>query len=305
MDLKQRSVDGLMSQLIKDCTVHQSGPENGRTAAVSLPHKALVESLRQLNCPVIVVVDEVDQLVKRGARASSFGALNDLLALPQQAGLETVAVVMIANAVDLLDRTGVPLMRDGAQGCSSLLFEPYTADQLRQIVKARLGGTEVERVTMEVRVRQVAKSSGDCRQALSICEEAIQKKADAGDGTPVKLGMKSSKMNPLSAVQSLPVEQQVLLSALTGSKSEAAMRVPAVCSLYKDICRKLRQPVSLASKGHVSNVLSLLEQRGLLSRWTMKVKVGKGKAGSAETVVELAVARDQVRQRLPAFLQLQ
>jgi Cdc6-like AAA superfamily ATPase len=303
MDLKQRSVDGLLSQLAKDCMA-RSGPERSQAAA-ALPHKTLVESLRQLSSPAIIVVDEVDQLVKRGARASSSGALNDLLALPQHAGLETVAVVLIANAVDLLDRTGIPLLRDGTRACSSLLFEPYTADQLRQIVKARLSDTEVERAMLEVRVRQVAKSSGDCRQALSICEEAIQKKADTGDGKAVKLAMKRSQVNPLSAIEHLPVEQQVLLSALTGSKSEAAMRIPAVCTLYREMCSKLRQPVALASKGHVSNVLALLEQRGLLSMRTMKVKVGKGKAGSAETVVELAVAREQVRKELKGFLQLQ
>jgi len=158
-----------------------------------------------------------------------------------------------------------------------------------------LGSVDVDKVSLELRVRQVAKQSGSCRQALSICEEALQQ-ASEQDGK-IKLARAPLGVNdPLNGIQALPLEHQVLLCALTRANSAAAMKLSEACKGYKELCVKLRQPASLASKGHVSNALTALEQRGLLCLRSVKGKKG-------ETVAELAVSHQKIRERLPAFLQ--
>jgi Cdc6-like AAA superfamily ATPase len=241
-----------------------------------------------INRPTVVIVDEVDQLVPRGSRSSgSSGDLDDIVSLTQQPGMPPVAIILIANAVDLLTRANLGLGR-----CASLLFEPYNKDQLRQIAMATLDKLDniatLDRGSLEVRVRQVAKQSGDCRQVVALCEEAKFKSATATG--PIKLSTKSK--DPLDTVSRLPMDQQLLLCVLAGSESEA-VKITDVCSRYKQMCRKLHQPINLGTSGNVNSALCQLEQHGLLSM--RKVRGAQ--------VAELAVTRDRVRETMPPLFQ--
>lgn len=242
-----------------------------------------------INGPAILIVDEVDQLMPRGSRGSgSSGDVDDLVSLAQQPGLPPVAIILIANAVDLLTRANLSL-----GGCTSLLFKPYDKDQLRQIAMARLDmsgfSAVLDRCSLEVRVRQVAKQSGDCRQVVAMCEDAKFMSSTATG--PIKLSTKSN--DPLQSVSQLPMDQQILLCVLAGSESEA-VKVADVCFRYKQMCRTLHQPMNLGTNGNVSSALCQLEQRGLLSL---------RKARANAQVAELSVTRDRVRESMPEFLQ--
>lgn len=292
MDLSQRSVAGFSDRLAQKC-VDSLGGTNAdharcRLARQASPVGAAVAALRMINGPTVIIIDEVDQLVRRGGRSSgSSGDLEDLLSLAQQPEGLPVAIILIANAVDLLTRANLCL------GCASLLFTPYDKDQLRQIAMARLDMSGItaalDKATVEVRVRQVAKQSGDCRQVLAMCEDAKFMSADATG--PIKLSTKSN--DPLQSVSQLPMDQQLLLCVLAGSESEA-VKTADVCIRYKQMCRTLRQPINLGTNGNVNSALCQLEQRGLLS-------LRKAKANTQ--VAELAMTRDRVRDSLPVFMQ--
>jgi len=291
MDLAQRSVSGCSDQLAQKCIESLGGKSTDharcRLARQASPIGAAVEALRMLNRPTVLIIDEVDQLVPRGNRSSgSAGDLDDLFSLTQQPGMPPMAIILIANAVDLLTRANLGFGR-----CASLLFEPYNKDQLRQIAMARLDKLDniatLDRGSLEVRVRQVAKQSGDCRQVLAMCEEAKFKSATA-DG-PIKLSTKSK--DPLDSVSRLPMDQQLLLCVLAGSESEA-VKAADVCTRYKQMCRKLHQPINLATSGNVNSALCQLEQHGLLS-----MRKARG-----VQVAELSVTRDRVRDNIdPLF----
>jgi len=291
MELSQCSIAGLSDQLAQKCIESQGGTSADqarcRFAGQASPTGAALEALRRIHGPTVVIIDEVDQLVPRGSRARGHaGDLDDLVSLTQQPGVPPMAIILIANAVDLLSRANLAM-----GGCASLLFEPYNKDQLRQIAMAHLekSATVLDRGTLEVRVRQVAKQSGDCRQVLSMCEEALFKSATATG--PIKLSTKSN--DPLQSVSELPMEQLVLLCVLADSKSEA-VKIVDVCSRYKQMCRMLHQPINLGTKGHVTSALSQLEQRGLLS-----LRAARGNT----QVAELAMTRDRVRESIPPYLQ--
>jgi len=222
-----------------------------------------------------------------------------------------VAIIAIANAVDLLERTAFGL------NCGTLLFEAYDKDQLKNIITSRVKAVEggeaalkaLGPVKVELRVRKVAKECGDCRQVLSLIEEAlfearsisvIAHTEPCGEADPHALLvakrearplMQSNRNDPLQAIAKLPLEQKILLSALSTSKQEAT-KVSDVCSKYKELCRALHQPDNLGTKGQVNSALSALEQRGLLE---LRVPRGgaartRGKAMLAETTVELSVS---------------
>jgi len=351
MDLTQRSLTGLLVRLWELCGLHDKPPMRLGSAAFAA---AFAQQLARLGTSVVVIVDEVDQIVKRPANRGDAGdggaALETLFSFPHMSGAPAVALIAIANAVDLLERTAVSVRSFSIKKQDPLLFKPYTADQLREIVRVRIraAGCSVSpevilgRVCFELGLRQVAKKSGDCRQVLPLVEQALmevnkasesattslttngdssqhhQHQASQADAspriaaslstplTPMKTGCAPQKRrlvwsdshsNPLKSIKNLPVEQQVLLCALTSADAET-VRLVDLCSKYKDLCRRIRQPLNLASKAEVASAVSALEQRGLLE---MRGLVGRGKGSrspSADSIIELAVSRAALKERL-------
>lgn len=326
MELPQRTAAGLFRRLEQAA----SGAASVLRSHLGGTADAAAKALARLSGEVIVIVDEVDQLTGStpGRRASGARSLESLCSLPFLAGAPAVALIAIANQVNLF-----PKMEEGLQGLvEPLLFEPYSANQLRSIALARLtpGAPAPEvgaaatgsatasvpgklNLSMEVRLRQVAKSSGDCRQVMHLCEGALlearvaqDEAAERGENPAAAVEPKSNPatvmkdlarftMDPLASVMSLPLEQQVLLCALCSAQREA-VRIPEVCTRYKALCQRLHQPVHLA-KEQVKQALVALEQRGLL---TLR-RAGRGRGVSAargDEVVELAAARDKVQERI-------
>lgn len=338
MELAQRTVSGLLCHLGQQVGIRTSGLTGQNLVA------ALARGLAVLSGPIAIIVDEVDQLVRGGLPIVS-GPLSTLLSLPHTPGAPPIALVAIANAVDLLDRTLPPANR----GCSTLLFEPYTAAQLKQIVQDKFAsegthGGSPGGIAFELRLRQTAKQSGDCRRAIALCKQALcadatareERKSElravsenAGDTgsldsavtlqvvpsvsvllserapkvAPVsmKLG-KSGPLDPISMIEQLPLGQQIVLCVLANAQT-AASRAKDICTRYKEYCRFLHQPLELASRAQVSDVLAALEQRGLISlrappkmknsSASRKAAMSGGAAG--DCVAELTVSREVVR----------
>jgi len=167
MDLSQRTVSSLLCHLGDKVGVRRSGMTGQNLVA------AVARGLAMLGGPIVIIVDEVDQLVGGGPRAAA-GPLPTLFSLPHVPGAPPIALFAIANAVDLLDRT----LPAANLGCRTLLFEPYTAPQLKQIVQAKFAaegasGSAMGGIAFEMGLRRAAKQSGDCRRAISLCEQAL------------------------------------------------------------------------------------------------------------------------------------
>eukprot|EP00927_Polykrikos_kofoidii_P022855 TRINITY_DN2120_c0_g2_i1.p1 TRINITY_DN2120_c0_g2~~TRINITY_DN2120_c0_g2_i1.p1 ORF type:complete len:355 (-),score=55.85 TRINITY_DN2120_c0_g2_i1:545-1609(-) len=328
MSLSQATLPGLFDRLAELCggpsAVRELRGHTGRSLALTS-----AKQIARLRTPVILVVDEIDQLVKRSRNVESVCALETLFSLPLVADMPEMAIIGIANAVNLLKATPVP------RGLvTTLLFEPYTAPQLREIMTARLAASghgmaaekNLGRIGMEMPARQVAKHSGDCRRLITFCNQAISDVVIAEEMSSAAVGMntectkvsddatpkkpsvqmpRSTQNDPLASISHLPIEQQMLLCTLAGSKAEA-VRLSEICSGYKVLCRRLHQPMNLASKGCVASAISALEERGLLASRAGK-QTGGGRStprggltprGGGDQVVELAVSRDALRKSI-------
>jgi len=318
MELQQCSLPGLLLRIIDACLAAAPSASIQHMTARS-PLSAIISAatkgLAALGGPVVLIIDEVDQLVRRPGQQKGSAAgsetLDQLFSLPVQPGAPALALVAIANAVDLLARSASPAIKGL---CRSLLFEPYSADQLRAIAKARFNakgsqGEVAEKAlgrSFELQVRQTAKASGDCRYVVRMVEDGLmealrREESSASDGAPKPAAAKKTTRNydPLAAVKDLPMEQQVLLCALASGTSEAA-RFSEVFQRYKALLTKLRQPLDCASKPQVGCALAAFEQRGLLSLSKPKGRNSGKSLGTPgpESVVQLAVLRKTLRSAL-------
>lgn len=120
---------------------------------------------------VILILDEMDALLTRKQRV-----LYDLVEWTTCArgGL---ALVGIANTMDLPERSLLP--RIGSRlGLRRVVFAPYTASQLKEILLLRLDErypkATFQPISLQLVAAKVAAVSGDVRRALEICARAVE-----------------------------------------------------------------------------------------------------------------------------------
>ncbi|CAE7822546.1 cdc18 [Symbiodinium sp. CCMP2592] len=321
-NLRPCSVPGFLvkvGQVCSSATGQKQSTLSSRSPLSSLVASA-ASSLRSLGKSAILIIDEVDQLVKKWNAGDT--SLEILCGLPRHSEAPALAIIMIANHVDLLVQACGPRWKSV---CSSVLFERYTLQQFKSIVQSRfaaaadgelaekaLGG----RAGLELRIRRLA-NAGDCRHIVRLCDEGLAKaeemrqeegKAEASSeakqgsvqaSASKMVGMQAS-LDPLDSLKSLPLQQKVLLCAL--SSMEEAVHTSEIFQRYLACLSELKQ--TPAPKPQVLSALSSLEQRGILSlqkprgKGKGRGKGRKGAQGAAEELVVLAVCRDSLKEAL-------
>ncbi|KAG2483739.1 hypothetical protein HYH03_017394 [Edaphochlamys debaryana] len=128
----------------------------------------------------LLIVDEIDVLITRDQ-----AVLYNLFEWPLREG-SRLAVIGISNTHDLDSRV-LPRIASRLSG-SKLAFNPYTFDQLREILNTRLQGmTTVAKAAVEWCARKVASTTGDVRRALELLRRAAEiAEAEAGARGPLE-----------------------------------------------------------------------------------------------------------------------
>ncbi|KAJ8613580.1 hypothetical protein CTAYLR_006150 [Chrysophaeum taylorii] len=215
-----------------------------------------------------LVVDEIDSLVAVAGDATR--RLFAVAARPEN----RFALVGIANAIDL------PQRALGAKPSDTVVFEPYTFLQLRDIVADR-AGDKFEAKALELAARKVAAQTGDARKVLDICAKAVR--LASGDGIAtirhVVAALKDSAASPACAtVQTLPVHARVALAAairLSGAKGHFSRK--DLFHAYQQQCPGLKADMA------ADEALALLEATGLLEAVDARRR-GSGRAATTTAV---------------------
>jgi len=118
--------------------------------------------------PTVFLVDELDMLWNRKQ-----SVLYNMFSWPSRQEGKLI-ILAIANTMDLPERVFVNRVMSRV-GLTRQIFQPYTHQQLQQIVASRLEGLEVFRAdAIQLVARKVASLSGDARRALDICRRATE-----------------------------------------------------------------------------------------------------------------------------------
>ncbi|KAG0173990.1 Origin recognition complex, subunit 1 [Apophysomyces sp. BC1034] len=116
----------------------------------------------------VVLMDELDLLVTKKQTV-----MYNFFEWPNRP-FSKLIVVAVANTMDLPERM-LSNKISSRMGLTRINFQPYTHQQLYQIVESRLHGIDAfEKEAVEFAARKVSAVSGDARRALDICRRAVE-----------------------------------------------------------------------------------------------------------------------------------
>lgn len=117
-------------------------------------------------------MDELDQLVTKDQKVM-YNFFN-WPSLPNS----RLIVLAVANTMDLPERM-LSNRISSRMGLSRIIFEPYSYEQLKQIILSRLQHDETvplifDENAIEFCARKIASVTGDARRALDVCRRAVE-----------------------------------------------------------------------------------------------------------------------------------
>jgi origin recognition complex subunit 1 len=174
----------------------------------------------------VVLLDELDYLV-----TSKQDVLYNFFDWPCRRNAR-LCVIGIANTMDLPER--LTLRVQSRLGDTRLQFQPYSKDDVKKIIRARLEGIEIFKDdAIELCARKVSKVSGDIRKALAVCRRAAERfQAEQTEGSEVHITAKHvataseelTSSKEVQLLQALNLYEKLFLVCLNNLRTRGAVR---------------------------------------------------------------------------------
>ncbi len=231
--------------------------------------KRVVRGLERRKIVLIVVLDEIDNLVKRNGD----DVLYFLTRINEELKNSRVSVVGITNDLKFMEFLDARVK--SSLGEEELVFPPYNAYQLEDILRKRAVEAFNEGVIEEGVIKKVAaiaaRQNGDCRLALDI----LLKAADIADreGSPVvrlshvdKAKYEIEKNLTVDVIKTMPLHVKLTLAAiylLDKKDAKKTITTGVIYNTYLKIVRKIgMEPVT---QRRISDIINELDMLGLIN----------------------------------------
>ncbi|ACO67708.1 predicted protein [Micromonas commoda] len=201
----------------------------------------------------VLVIDEMDLLVTRTQQL-----LYNLFDWPTHRAARLV-ILGIANTLDLPERLLPKIL--SRLGSNRVSFQPYSADQLMQIVKGRLHNTggpglinsPFEDTAVQLASRKVAAVSGDARRVLELCRrgaelaEARKKRSNAVDIKDIQAAQREMFQTPhMHLLEAASRHERIFLAALVMELRRSGLSdacITNVMRTHEQLCRQFDEPL--------------------------------------------------------------
>jgi len=218
---------------------------------------------------MIVVLDEVDALVKRHNDDS---LLYEMTRINESLRGSWIGIVGISNDLHFKDFLDPRILSSLSE--EELVFRPYLADELYDILLARARLAFIENALPESTLRLssalAAGEHGDARRALDLLrvagELAEREGANTVDEGHVKLAQHKIEEDRVAEVlRSLPLHSKVVLAAtyLINDRTEGGAITGDVYNVYEELCGITN--VEPLTQRRVSGLLNELDIMGILN----------------------------------------
>jgi ORC complex protein Cdc6/Orc1 len=264
--------------------------------AVAELYQRIIREMKRRREALIIVLDEIDHLVKK----SGDEILYKLTRINSEDIITKVSLIGITNDLHFKEYLD-PRVRSSLSE-EELVFTPYTADQLKDILTARAKialyeGTFDEGV-INLCASIAAKEKGDVRRALDLLriagEIAERNNLPKITESEVKLALSIMERDKIyEIINSLPVHSKLVLFAIYSLQMKE-MRdciTGEVYEEYVNYCKELNYEPLTARR--MSDIINELEMGGLIrANLTSKGRYGRTK------YISLRVTKEEIENTL-------
>jgi len=256
-------------------------------------YESFVRALDKKERLVIVVLDEIDRLLRKGSDSVLYN-LTRINSDLKQAKVSIIGISNDLNFIEFLD----PRVRSSL-GEEELVFPPYHAEQLVDILSHRAAEAFHENAldagVIPLCAAFAAQEHGDARRALDFLriagEFAERERASKVTEKHVRIAKNRIEQDRATEViKTFPTQSKFVLFAimLLEKYNGSAITTGETYNVYKDLCRLSK--VDILTQRRVSDIISELDMMGIVNATV----VSKGRYGRTKEI-RLGVPINQVK----------
>ena len=241
---------------------------------------------------VIIVLDEIDKLVKKGDEV-----LYNLSRINSELERGRVSIIGISNDLKFKNYLDPRVISSLSE--EEIIFPPYNAEQLKDILEQRAKLAFYDGVLDDEVIPYcaalAAQEHGDARKALDLLrvsgEIAEKENADKVTKEHVKKAVKKIESDHIAeAVRTLPTQSKILLfgMVLLTESGYRKFTTGEVYAVYKNLCRRIGMDV--LTQRRISDLISELDMLGIIN----SIVISKGRYGRTREI-KLDVPVDDVK----------
>ena len=246
-------------------------------------YKIFIKHLEQRERLVILILDEIDQLVKK----TGDEILYNLTRINSELNKVELSIIGITN--DLLFMDNVDPRVKSSLSEEELVFAPYNALQIQDILRERsklaFRTDVIQEGVIEKCAAYAAREHGDARRALELLRVAAELSERRGDSKILIKDIddaeeKIEKDKVLDIVHTQPKQFQLTLLAILDlcDKAVSPLFTGDVYEIYKDFCSVVK--LKPLTQRRVSDIIAELDMLGIINA---KV-ISKGRYGRTKEI---------------------
>ncbi len=264
----------------------------GKVPATGLPtdrvYKKFIELIDDKKQVVLIVLDEIDQAVKK---------INDdfiysLTRMNSELRNAQISLIGISNSLNFMDNLD-PRVRSSL-GEEELLFSSYNALQLQDILKERAGRAFIEGVIEEGVIAKcaafAAREHGDARRALDLLRVAGEIAEREGNKKILlrhidAANQKIERDKTIDSIENAPRQFQLVLHSVmqlnemkSKGRKTGSIFTGDVYNAYNELCRKTKNEA--LTQRRVSDIIAELDMLGIINARV----ISKGRQGRTREI---------------------
>jgi len=245
-------------------------------------YEEVKKALDSKNQTVIIVLDEIDKLVKKGD-----DILYNLSRINAELERGKVSIIGISNDLKFKNYLDPRVISSLSE--EEIIFPPYNAEQLKDILEQRAKLAFYEGVldddVIPYCAALAAQEHGDARKALDLIrvsgEIAEQENADKVTKDHVKKALKKIERDHIAeVVRTLPIQSKILLFGMIILEKSGHKKFTTgeVYMVYKNLCKRVG--IDVLTQRRISDLISELDMLGIIN----SIIVSRGRYGRTREI---------------------
>ena len=245
-------------------------------------YKIFYHSLEESKCMTLLVLDEIDQLIKK----TGDGILYNLTRINEELKNSQISILGISNDTTFMEN--IDIRAKSSLSEESVFFSPYNAMEMQDILKDRAKKAFKSNVVKEGIIEKcaayAAREHGDARKAIELLRVAgeIAERSKDKNISFEHIDMAEEKLEKekiFDIIRTQPKQfQSVLFSIISMKTTNPSVYTGEIYEFYKRLCFKIGlRPLT---QRRVSDIIREFELMGIINTKT----ISKGRYGRTRDI---------------------